>query len=693
MAKDYKFRIIGKDATKAAFASIKSGLSGVRSGINSTAAQVVAFAGPAGMGLLIQSTLDAVTEQTRLAHSLGISTEALSEWTHAASTVNIEGDKMADIFKDVQDKIGDFARTGGGGAADMFEQINLNVNDLIDLAPDQQLLRIGKALDDVGSRSEKIFFLEALAGDASLLLPLLEDNAAGLNELAQEARDLGVSISEVDAAKMEEAKRSLERVKASASGIANKLTVALAPIISTVAEKFLAAGAEGDRMGKIVDKAISFMVRGVGIFADGLRGIEALWVGLRIGANAFSAGILMVFESLVSGAISGANALIKFILTPLRTGLELAAKFSDGAKEALESLNEFTNIEPPDFLDTLRDKMDGFANDASEARGELHELLMADLPSSVIEGKWQEIQAEAQRRAEEVAAIVEAEMTQGGGGKVVTSGETEAEKIARLKAEQIEKDKIAVALARMDTKHFTELEKIQARQDEETRIITEALAVRLVTEEEAAARQLKTDKAAAEARELLERKSARAKLGMITGSLGMIANMQNTKSKKLFKVQKAAALAQAAVALPAAVLDSYRNAGGYPFGIIPAAAMAAAGIAEIQNIKKTSFNGGGSAGSSSGRAGSGAGITTGFGVNQRTTFDLNDGVGSQFGNGQTYNPNGNQNVTHIHVAGDIVGDGAEVMLNRIKEMINQGDQVLFDANSRQAQELTGGGGA
>lgn len=57
--------------------------------------------------------------------------------------------------------------------------------------------------------------------------------------------------------------------------------------------------------------------------------------------------------------------------------------------------------------------------------------------------------------------------------------------------------------------------------------------------------------------------------------------------RSLFGKSKAAAIAAAIVDTAAAVVSSYKNAGGYPWGIAPAAAMLAAGIAQINKIRST----------------------------------------------------------------------------------------------------------
>lgn len=79
----------------------------------------------------------------------------------------------------------------------------------------------------------------------------------------------------------------------------------------------------------------------------------------------------------------------------------------------------------------------------------------------------------------------------------------------------------------------------------------------------------------------------------------MLSNAAKT-SKKAFELQKAFSLAKAIATLPSAVIDSYNNAGGFPWGIIPAGLMLKAGIDQINNIKNASFGsksiGGGSVG-------------------------------------------------------------------------------------------------
>jgi len=87
--------------------------------------------------------------------------------------------------------------------------------------------------------------------------------------------------------------------------------------------------------------------------------------------------------------------------------------------------------------------------------------------------------------------------------------------------------------------------------------------------------------------------------GALNNASLMLSNMAKT-SKTAFKVQKAAALANAVVALPSAVMQSFNNGGGYPWGLIPAGLMLAQGLKQISSIKSSTFGGGGAVSSVSG---------------------------------------------------------------------------------------------
>jgi len=166
------------------------------------AAVAVSAAGAAaGIGSatlsLVKNTADQVTETDRWAKSLGISTQNLLAWQYAAQRAGIAGDQISDIFKDVNDKIGDAVLNQGGEAAQALDTLGLSAIKLQKLSPDKILTQIGDALNRSNiSQAGKTNILESLVNDGSRLLPLLENNNKQLNEFKQNARDYGIAPSE-----------------------------------------------------------------------------------------------------------------------------------------------------------------------------------------------------------------------------------------------------------------------------------------------------------------------------------------------------------------------------------------------------------------------------------------------------------------------------------------------------------------
>ena len=93
-------------------------------------------------------------------------------------------------------------------------------------------------------------------------------------------------------------------------------------------------------------------------------------------------------------------------------------------------------------------------------------------------------------------------------------------------------------------------------------------------------------------------------MGALSHASSMLSNLAKS-SKKVFKLQKIAALANAAVNLPSAIISSFEKGGGYPWGLIPAGLMAAQGASQISAIKASTF-GGGSGAPSVGSGGGGS---------------------------------------------------------------------------------------
>lgn len=194
---------------------------------------------------------EAAEEVERFATLSNASTEAFQKWTYGAKTVGIEQEKLADILKDVQDRVGDFLTTGGGPMKDFFEQIAPKVGVTIDqfrrLSGPEALELFVSSLQKANlTQSEMIFQMEAMASDSSLLIPLLKDNAYEMGRLGDEAERLGAVLDEQTIAAASDFHRNLDQLQTVAAGAANEIVSKLIPSLNSVTEKFLAATRAGN---------------------------------------------------------------------------------------------------------------------------------------------------------------------------------------------------------------------------------------------------------------------------------------------------------------------------------------------------------------------------------------------------------------------------------------------------------------
>ena len=137
----------------------------------------------------------------RLAQVAGTGVVEFQRFAAAAKITGIDMSNASDIIKDVNDKIGDFLQTGGGPMADFFENIAPKVGVTADqfarLSGPEALKLYVKSLQAANlTQGEMTFYMEALANDATALLPILVDNGSEMRRLGDEAERAGRILDE-----------------------------------------------------------------------------------------------------------------------------------------------------------------------------------------------------------------------------------------------------------------------------------------------------------------------------------------------------------------------------------------------------------------------------------------------------------------------------------------------------------------
>lgn len=512
-----------------------------------------AAAGAAIAGALFKATVDTADEIERLSRIAGVSVEVFQDMAAGAKVFGVEQDKLSDILKDTNDKVGDFLTTGGGAMADYFEtiapKIGQTAEEFRNLSGKEALQKYVNGLEEANvSQAEMTFFMEAIASDATMLLPLLKNNGKEFDRIAASVDKFGGALTGVEIDQLQKVKQSMTETSIVVKNLINKVMAKFAPIITAISEKFNEAGDGAIEFGTLATGTFDAVGKAAGFAGNAIRGIAVIFKGIMVAAQGFRGAIMTVLS-----AVSDANQfLMKQIL--------------DGVNQTIDNLNNLPGVDLERMVlgenntNKLLTKWKDDAIDAIRlAKKEMHELAMDELPSDSIKNWMDEVVESANKASEAILA----------GRKSVTVS-TPEEVEARA------------SLLSADTDSYNKRLELMRTFGEEMK-----------AEEE---------KQAVDAKNIQDQKR-RDSIQIASQMFSNISSLMSTESKKLFEIGKVAAISGAVVDGIAAAVSSYKfgaSIGGPLVGDAFAASSLVATGAMISNLKSASFSGGGSAGGGGG---------------------------------------------------------------------------------------------
>ncbi|HGN8849075.1 TPA: phage tail tape measure protein [Klebsiella oxytoca] len=197
--------------------------------IGVAAATAAVGIGVAGLSI-VKNTAQQVTEADRWAKSLKMSTQDLLSWQYAAEQAGLTGDNIADIFKDINDKVGDAVLNKSGEAAQALDTLGLSAEKLSKQSPDKQLMAISSALQKIPSQAGKTNILESLGNDLSKMLPLFDNNNEKLKQFIQLSKDFGVAPPQEDIDNLVKVNQFFQDIETSARGLKMEIASGLAKV-------------------------------------------------------------------------------------------------------------------------------------------------------------------------------------------------------------------------------------------------------------------------------------------------------------------------------------------------------------------------------------------------------------------------------------------------------------------------------
>ncbi|MCD2760311.1 phage tail tape measure protein [Pseudomonas aeruginosa] len=409
-------------------------------------------AGITALAALTVSTVRNANEIANLASVANASTTEFQKYAAGAKLVGIEQDKLADIFKDVNDKVGDFLNTGGGALADFFEnvapKIGVTADQFRNLSGPQALGLYVSSLEKAKvSQSDMTFYLEAIASDATALLPLLRNNAEGFKTFGDAAQAAGAILDEKTIKSANELKAATWLVEQSTTGLKNQLTSALIPVLSDFATKLLDVSKDGTSMVAVGE----FLVTTLKLVA---------------GAAVATVGAFQLVGKSIAGAAAVASSAFEGI-----TWLEIASGPAGWAKRFVQNLDGVkasTSVFAEDMvgsgkkivevLEFIGNAGTGDVNGRVKELAKLLDELRKKNKTGTFEAPGKEAEAAAKRHQQAVASLISSLQLE-----AATVGMTANEqKLYRLQLDGATASQLAQAKAAIETvESFKQQQKAQ----------------------------------------------------------------------------------------------------------------------------------------------------------------------------------------------------------------------------------------
>jgi len=212
------------------------------SGLKIAEGQLAMFASVATAmaGAAVTSFLQVGSAFDDMAQRTGVAVEALSTLSYAAKLSDTSIESLQGALMKQAKFMGEL-RSGSAAAAQTLAELGLSASQMLAMSPEQQFLAFADAIAAIPDASQRASAAMGVFGkSAGELLPLLNEGAAGIAAMQQEAIDLGLQMSGDTAESAAKAADSLDALFAVVKATAVQVGSAFAPAL-TIAAKVLSS--------------------------------------------------------------------------------------------------------------------------------------------------------------------------------------------------------------------------------------------------------------------------------------------------------------------------------------------------------------------------------------------------------------------------------------------------------------------
>jgi hypothetical protein len=583
----------------------------------------------------IENTTRGIAELDKFAKLAGTTAEEFQKVAYGATRFGVEQDKLSDILKDVNDKVGDFLSTGAGPMADFFEQIaprvGVTAEQFKGLSGPQALGLYISSLEKANvNQQEMTFYLEALASDSTLLAPLFSNNAAALSEFTAEAESLGLILANETVVQAQEFQNSLATLGDITGNVSQRVAADMLPTLNDLTGTLIGVANETEFVSTVSD-VLSGTLKGLATVAIGI-GAAFKTTGAAIGAvaaamvQAAQGDFQMAWDTIQAGSEDYSDtteaALAK--ITGLWDGTA-----AESARKAVVVREAFTSTAGAGRIATtetvkLTDAQKAMAKasadlaKAQQSNGDViadlaEQLYQATLSADELIQRQNRLRLTEFATPDQVAQV--RSLTD-----ALSQLKAQEDANAELDRRRSEFGNDPAATIRGDVpplsggafddqtaRYEAERQAEELRYQEQQARLNEALELELITREQYAnleveMRQVTADRIAQieMARNDMMLTSASSAFGAMSNDLMAFAQLFGEEQSEMFAIAKAAAIAQTIIQTYQGAQQAFTSLSAIPvvgpaLGVAAAAAAVAGGLARVSAIssQSPSFDGGG----------------------------------------------------------------------------------------------------
>lgn len=599
---------------------------------------VIVYAAFAGLKKVVAGVMESLARTdaaTKQAEQLNITADSLRGLQLSAELAGVGVDMVGMVLGGLTGKL-QAASAAGNPVGLMLQQIGLSAAELGRMAPDKALGTLGAALAQVEDPALRARIAMGLMSEQGYkLLPMLAGGTDGLAKMEAEAKRLGGGLTDLDRAGVAKALDSFTAFQQSISGTVDVMVAKLAPSLAAIGTAFTEIAVRLSGTGE-QGQAVGAVLVGVAqVLATLGHGLAIIWAGMQAGVVAVASvaakalgGIIGILQT-VGIRAEGLGELLGMIWdTPsqkwsllwagmLNVTVQAVAEITQAlvmlgknASIALGTVSETVNREMTTKLVELEFATYRWAASASSAFNDVKKAAEVEmpgvsdamdkafgditLPEDTTLGKWRTgLQTTGDTLGAELPDLLQNIQDTA----LVFGGQTAATFVQGFV------DKMNVDMSQVGLPGAASADAAPMNPEEDQRVIYEADIAQRITAIKEAERNADMD-AEAQRRNFYA-SSMQNRLSVTSGILGNLSTLMNSHSKKAFAIGKAAAIGQAVIDTWAAANKSMASL-PYPVNIAAAAATAAAGMVNVQNISRQQFGGGAAGGASGGAGGAGS---------------------------------------------------------------------------------------